>query len=51
MLGKQYMFSFSRSALEHKNTKHLSMYVCISWSLLDFSNGSLRKKDFFLDLI
>lgn len=27
MLGKQYMFSFSRDALEHKYMKHLNMYV------------------------
>lgn len=43
MLGKQAMFSFSRDALAHKYMKHLNMYVCISWSLLDFSNNSLRK--------
>lgn len=30
MLGKQYMFSFSRDALEHKYMKHLNTYVCIS---------------------
>lgn len=36
MLGKQYMFSFSRNALEHKYMKHLNMYVCISLVFIGF---------------
>lgn len=47
MLGKQYMFSFSRGALEHKYMKHLNMYVSISCLFLNFSHISLRNKNFF----